>query len=61
MQLLKCAELKILTIFGRVCRFGGWCDFAWWRSVVTNLMQKVNGFADQENLEGPEGGDDTIL
>lgn len=40
------------TIFRCVCRLGCWCDFARRRSVVTNLMQEVDGFTDQQNLEG---------
>jgi len=50
-----------VTIFRGICGFGRWCDLAWWRSVVTHLMQEVNGFANQQDLTNPEGGDHVQL
>lgn len=42
------------TVFGRVCWLGDRSDFARWCSVMTNLMQEVDGFTNQEHLESSE-------
>lgn len=45
-------SLKLcLTIFRCVSRLGCRRDFAWRCSVVTNLVQEVDGFANEQNLE----------
>lgn len=40
-----------LTVFGCVYRLGHGCDFARWGSIVAHLMQEVDGFTNQENLD----------
>lgn len=52
-------ESARLTVFGRVCRLGRWRDFARRRPVMTNLMQEVNGFTNEQNLEG--GDDNEVM
>jgi len=47
-------ESESLTIFGRVRRRGRRRDLARRRPVATDLMQEVDGFTDEQNLEGPE-------
>lgn len=48
-------ERRTPTVFGRVCRFGGWRDLAGRRSVVTDLMQEVDGLSDEQHLRGGRG------
>lgn len=43
-------KLDTLTVFGRVSRLGHWRDFTRRRPVMANLMQEVDGLADQQNL-----------
>lgn len=45
-------ERRTPTVFGRVCGFGCWRDLAGRRSVVTDLMQEVDGLSDEQHLRG---------
>lgn len=44
-------EREKLTVFGRVRRLGRCRDFARRRSVMTDLMQEVDGLTNQQNLK----------
>ena len=50
-----------LTIFGVVAGVGSWCDFARWGPIVTHLVQKVNGFSNQQNLESEREKEEFII